>query len=135
MPVKTYTWVSLWFLLTAPIIAWDVGYCFMRPRSMEGGDLHWIWAPYSIYQNVYGVAALEHGDGFTNAQSLLNEYYCNYCAVGHNSLRDLIQYWIIPNGFWLVVPSFIVWRLGKDLVADLNLAHAASVKAASGKSK
>lgn len=46
MPVKTYTWVSLWFLLTAPvspcsslfflefsilqIIAWDVGYCFMR---------------------------------------------------------------------------------------------------------
>jgi len=180
MAVKTYTWVSLWFLLTAPIIAWDVGYCFMRPRSMEGGDLHWIWAPYSIYQNVdlvYGLPALEHGDGFTNAQSLLNvietlmnlaylyaahvsawppapligftavamtlaktvlywaqEYYCNYCAVGHNSLKDLIQYWIIPNGFWLVVPSFILWRLGKDLITDLNLAHAVSVKAASGKS-
>ena len=23
-----------------------------RPRSMRGGDLHWIWSPYSIYQDV-----------------------------------------------------------------------------------
>lgn len=23
-----------------------------RPHSFEGGKLHWIWAPYSIYQNV-----------------------------------------------------------------------------------
>lgn len=22
------------------------------PRSMVGGDLHWIWTPYSIYQEV-----------------------------------------------------------------------------------
>ncbi|KAF8198350.1 hypothetical protein K438DRAFT_1824243 [Mycena galopus ATCC 62051] len=181
MSVKTYSWVSLWFLLTAPIIAWDVGYCFMRPRSMEGGDLHWIWAPYSTYQKVdfvYGLPAFERGDGFPNAQSLMNiietimnlvylytahvtawptapligftaaaltlaktvlywaqEYYCNYCAVGHNSVKVLIQYWIIPGGIWIVVPSFIVWRLGKDLVADLNVAHTASVKAASGKTK
>ncbi|KAF8201348.1 hypothetical protein K438DRAFT_1821861 [Mycena galopus ATCC 62051] len=182
MPVKTHAWVSLWFLLSAPIIAYDVGYCFMRPRSMEGGDLHWIWTPaYSIYQKidlVYGVPSFERSDGFTNAQSFMNiietimnlvylytahvtawppasligftaaamtlakttlywmqEYYCNYCAVGHNSLRNLIQYWIIPNGVWLVVPSFIVWRLGQDLVADLNLAHAASVKDAFDKNK
>lgn len=30
MAVKTHTWISLWFLLTVPVIAWDVGYCFMR---------------------------------------------------------------------------------------------------------
>ena len=30
MAVKTYTWVSLWFLITAPIIFWDASYCFMR---------------------------------------------------------------------------------------------------------
>ncbi|KAF7368729.1 hypothetical protein MVEN_00197700 [Mycena venus] len=75
MPVKTHTWISLWFLLTAPVIAWDIGYCFMRPRSMEGGDLHWFWAPYSKYQKIdllYGTAALERGDGFVNAQALLN---------------------------------------------------------------
>ncbi|KAF9479219.1 hypothetical protein BDN70DRAFT_879090 [Pholiota conissans] len=52
MAVKTHTWISLWFLLAAPIILWDVGYCFMRPRSMKGGDLHWLWAPYASYQEV-----------------------------------------------------------------------------------
>ena len=49
---------------------------------MQGGDLHWIWKPYEIYQEVrrrtkpsvqmlivlqidwvYGVRALEDGDG------------------------------------------------------------------------
>ncbi|KAF8871689.1 hypothetical protein BD779DRAFT_1575392 [Infundibulicybe gibba] len=172
---KTYTWISLWFLLTVPIIAWDVGYCFMsagsgsfRPRSMKGGDLHWLWKPYGIYQetdDVYGLPALHSGDGFTNAQSFLNiietlinitylylahvaawppatlvgfsgalmtwaktvlywaqEYYCGYCAVGHNSLSDLIVYWIIPGGLWIVVPAFILFQLGSDLVESLEVA-------------
>lgn len=26
------------------------------------------------------------------------EYYCGYCAIGHNTLSDLIFLWIIPNG-------------------------------------
>ncbi|KAF8132874.1 hypothetical protein EV363DRAFT_1326710 [Boletus edulis] len=75
MAVKTYTWITLWFLLTAPVILWDATYCFMRPRSMVGGDLHWIWEPYGKYQDVdyvYGLKALEENNGFTNAQSLLN---------------------------------------------------------------
>lgn len=33
MASKTHVWVSLWFLLTAPVIFWDVGYCFMRCES------------------------------------------------------------------------------------------------------
>ena len=28
--VKTYTWITLWFLLTAPVILWNTAYCFMR---------------------------------------------------------------------------------------------------------
>ncbi|KJA22547.1 hypothetical protein HYPSUDRAFT_40935 [Hypholoma sublateritium FD-334 SS-4] len=181
MAVKTHTWISLWFLLTAPVIAWDVGYCFMRPRSMKGGDLHWIWAPYALYQEVdliYGLPALQSGDGFTNAQSLLNvietlmnlaylylahvvkwppativgfaaavmtlsktvlywaqEYYCGYCAVGHNSAWDLVTLWIIPNGLWIVVPTFIMIQLGKDLVESLNFASEKSAKVASGKTQ
>jgi hypothetical protein len=61
---------------------------------MVGGDLHWIWKPYEIYQEVdyvrrivsdqvdanldrdawgvvgqvYGVKALQENNGFTNAQ-------------------------------------------------------------------
>lgn len=23
-----------------------------RPRSMVGGDLHWIWSPYALYQEI-----------------------------------------------------------------------------------
>ncbi|KAK0186884.1 hypothetical protein F5146DRAFT_1067757 [Armillaria mellea] len=174
MTAQTYWWVTAWLLITIPIIFWDAGYLFLRPRSMEGGDLHWIWQPYSIYQNIdyiYGVPALAEKDGFPNAQSLLNimenfmniaylylayvvrwppanlvaftsanltlaktllywvqEYYCGWCNIGHNRPQDLIQYWIIPNGLWLVVPSFIILRLGKDLIASLNLAYGITSK-------
>ncbi|KZT25890.1 hypothetical protein NEOLEDRAFT_1064358 [Neolentinus lepideus HHB14362 ss-1] len=166
MAPKIHTWISLWFLLTTPVIFWDASYCFMRPRSMKGGDLHWIWKPYEIYQEVdyvYGVKALQEGDGFPNAQSFLNvvetlfnilyiylvhlspsptapligfasatmtlsktalywlqEYYCAGCSVGHNNLIDLIVYWVIPNGLWLVFPSLIVYQLGKDISGALR---------------
>ncbi|KAL4263219.1 EXPERA domain-containing protein [Pleurotus pulmonarius] len=176
MAYKTRTWISLWFLLTAPVIFWDVGYCFMRPRSMKGGDLHWIWSPYALYQEVdyiYGVKALQEGNGFTLAQSLLNivetlmnlvylylahvqhspaaivigfaavvmtlsktvlywaqEYYCGFCAVGHNSMRDLIVLWVIPNGLWIVFPAIISVVLGKDIARQLYAADRAAKKAA-----
>ncbi|KAH9964869.1 hypothetical protein BC827DRAFT_1185639 [Russula dissimulans] len=75
MAPNTYTWISAWFILTAPVVIWDAFYCLMRPRSMVGGDLHWIWEPYGIYQDIdwtYGVKALRDNNGFTNAQSVLN---------------------------------------------------------------
>jgi len=75
MTAKPRTWISLWFLITAPVVAWDAGYCFMRPRSMPGGDLHWIWKPYGIYMNIdyiYGLPALLERNGFTNAQAMMN---------------------------------------------------------------
>lgn len=28
----------------------------------------------------------------------LQEYYCSGCSVGHNTLKDLIVLWVIPNG-------------------------------------
>ncbi|EKM77576.1 hypothetical protein AGABI1DRAFT_101621 [Agaricus bisporus var. burnettii JB137-S8] len=72
MAVKTRWWISAWFILSAPVVLWDAGYCFMRPRSMKGGDLHWIWRPYELYQVVYGLPGLEQNNGFTNAQSFMN---------------------------------------------------------------
>lgn len=44
--------------------------------------------------------------GFTSAALTLaktilywaQEYYCGYCSVGHNSLKDLAVFWILPNG-------------------------------------
>lgn len=26
--------------------------CLHRPRSMTGGDLHWLWKPYALYQEI-----------------------------------------------------------------------------------
>ncbi|KAM6494851.1 hypothetical protein JOM56_009474 [Amanita muscaria] len=192
MAVKAYTWITLWFLITAPVVLWDAGYCFMRPRSMRGGDLHWLWKPYSIYQDidlasipfvlmtflltrmrivqVYGLSTLQAGDGFTNAQSLLNvietalnltyvylahvagwhgapligfasavmtlsktvlymaqDYYCNWCSVGHNPLDKLIVYFVIPNGMWIIFPSLIIKRLGQDIASMLVKASASTI--------
>jgi hypothetical protein len=28
----------------------------------------------------------------------MQEYYCNGCSVGHNSMQVLLVYWVIPNG-------------------------------------
>lgn len=81
------------------------------------------------------------------------EYYCNYCAVGHNNVMDLILLWIIPNGFvcfallskrllsivvyrlWIVVPTFIVLQFGKDLVNSLTFADKAASKLSTLKSQ
>ncbi|QRV93192.1 emopamil-binding family protein [Ceratobasidium sp. AG-Ba] len=153
MPTK-HTWISAWFLITAPVIAWDAAYCFLRPRSMVGGDLHWIWSPYKLYadvDHVYGLPSFNRGDGFPNAQSFMNvletvmnlgyvyfthvrpsagapllgfaatarprikstavamtlsktvlywlqDYFCSWCATGHNASMTWLVLFAIPNG-------------------------------------
>lgn len=78
------------------------------------------------------------------------EYYCGFCAVGHNNASDLFFLWIIPNGcvhlisclffsficrslnphcsLWIIVPTLIIARLGKDLADSLNFAAQQSKK-------
>ncbi|KAF9457858.1 hypothetical protein BDZ94DRAFT_1174793 [Collybia nuda] len=96
MAPKTYTWISLWFIFTAPLMLWDAGYCLMRPRSMVGGDLHWIWKFYDVYgsvDRVYGIKAFEDGEGFAGAAAVLNviEILTNitYLYQAHISRSDL----------------------------------------------
>ncbi|PVF95143.1 hypothetical protein CPB86DRAFT_739259 [Serendipita vermifera] len=167
---KPPRWIPLWLTVAIILVTWDAGYCFSRPRSFAGGDWHWIWKPYALYQNidlVYGVEAYRRGDGFTNAQSLLNvfetlgnvvylwksqvtddpiapligfsvalasfsktilywaqEYYCGYCAVGHNDAWTLFWLWMIPNGAWLVFPGMMIWVLGSQIASTLRGAAA-----------
>ncbi|KAM3068713.1 hypothetical protein ACMFMG_010890 [Clarireedia jacksonii] len=56
----------------------------------------------------------------------LNEYYSGYENIGHNSIGDLIFLWIIPNGLWLVVPSYIVYVTGSEIIQGLAVAGGAS---------
>ncbi|KAF8960013.1 hypothetical protein BDZ97DRAFT_1355474 [Flammula alnicola] len=75
MAPKKYTWIALWFLITAPIILWDAGYVLMRPRSMEGGDLRWFWSGFDMYEridNVYSVKGYHEKAGFAPAAAISN---------------------------------------------------------------
>ncbi|KAI9633344.1 tetrapyrrole methylase [Dioszegia hungarica] len=95
---KPGLWVSAWFAFSTIIVLWvDAGYCFNRPRSMPGGDLAWIWAPYNMVpyaavDYIYGLPSLERGDGFPNAQALMNVFEAilnvEYLYLRHYSSRN-----------------------------------------------
>ncbi|CAO3611351.1 unnamed protein product [Mucor hiemalis] len=53
----------------------------------------------------------------------LVEPFSGYQHIGHNSIKDLILLWIIPNGLWIVVPGTIVYVLGKDIISRLGSQH------------
>lgn len=33
---------------------------------------------------------------------------------------DLIVYWIVPNGAWIVVPGYMIYVLGKDVLRSMS---------------
>ncbi|KAN0060360.1 hypothetical protein ACQY0O_007689 [Thecaphora frezii] len=174
------TWISLWLGLSSLIIAWDFCFVFLRPRSMKGGDLSWIWAPYELYGDIdhlYGFKAWDARDGLPAALSalnvvetclnfayvylahstrspakmaaaplvgftavtmtlsktvlyILNDYFCDWCKTGHNSWHDRMFLWIIPNSLWVLIPSLIMYVLGRELYQNLKIVEGA--KAAKG---
>jgi len=66
---------TLWFLISAPLVLWDAGYIFMRPRSFPGGDLQWIWKYYPLYAEIdhmYGIQGYDLKSGFPNAQASMS---------------------------------------------------------------
>jgi len=57
----------------------------------------------------------------------MNEYYSGFENIGHNSFRDLVFLWIIPNGAWLVLPTYIIYLTGSEIVQGLTIASGAAV--------
>ncbi|KAI0480078.1 hypothetical protein GGR56DRAFT_252199 [Xylariaceae sp. FL0804] len=57
----------------------------------------------------------------------LIEWFGDFSNIGHNSLWDLIILWIIPNGAWLVFPSFMIYELGSEIIDGLAAASSSSV--------
>jgi len=65
------SWGVWWFRIASLIVIWDASFVLLRPRSMEGGDLSFVFAPYKKYITVdlgYGII----DDGFVNGQAVLN---------------------------------------------------------------
>ncbi|KAI1771311.1 hypothetical protein F4818DRAFT_429685 [Hypoxylon cercidicola] len=52
----------------------------------------------------------------------LQEFFSDFEHVGHNNLYDLIVIWIIPNGFWLIFPTYIIYTLWGEIVDGLTIA-------------
>ncbi|KAH6654603.1 hypothetical protein BKA67DRAFT_658889 [Truncatella angustata] len=51
-----------------------------------------------------------------------NEYFSDFANIGHNSWPDLITLWIIPNGAWLVLPTYIIYVIGGEIIDGLAAA-------------
>lgn len=49
----------------------------------------------------------------------LNEYFSNFENIGHNSPFNLIVLWVIPNGAWIALPSYMIYVLGKEMLESM----------------
>ncbi|CAG7924076.1 unnamed protein product [Penicillium olsonii] len=167
--------LTIWLLVSVPLVLWDASYVLLRPHSMPGGRFHSpVFTPYALYGTIdyiYGWPAFKARNGFTAAQTILNlvetagylwylaivyvygttvvsgrgsqqpskgllwllkgnkvvagrlnEYFSGYDNVGHNDLVTLVIYWIIPNGAWLVFPSYNIYILGGEILSSIELA-------------
>ena len=83
-------WVVIWFALSIPIVIWDVSFVLLRPMSMPGGSLGFLWIPYEKYITV----DLSYGDldnGFVRAQAIMSciEVAIGIAALIHSARRHL----------------------------------------------
>jgi hypothetical protein len=80
------TWIRWWLFLSGFVVLYDAGYVLLRPRSCEGGDFFFLWKPYKLYSTVdklYSREIMEAGDGFNQAQAILNlaEVACHFISL------------------------------------------------------
>lgn len=54
---------------------------------------------------------------------VFNEFFSGFDNIGHNTILALIPLWIIPNGAWIVFPTFMMYDFGKEIVAALGVAE------------
>ncbi|KAF5966953.1 hypothetical protein FCOIX_12242 [Fusarium coicis] len=69
--------------------------------------------------------------GFSAAVMTLSKtiLYCNgFDNIAHNTPMDLLTLWIIPNGAWIVLPTYMISKFGGDILDGLTLASSQSAK-------
>jgi hypothetical protein len=55
-------------------------------------------------------------------QKGLNEYYSGFANIGHNSAFNLILLWMLPNGAWLILPGYMIYVLGVEILEAMDAA-------------
>ncbi|KAF4999482.1 hypothetical protein FGRMN_2411 [Fusarium graminum] len=62
-----------------------------------------------------------------------NEYYSGFSNIAHNTPLDIFTLWVLPNGFWIVLPAYMIYKFGKEILDGLALASGPSMKKSIGK--
>jgi hypothetical protein len=63
--------VILWFAVSIPVVLWDASFVLLRPDSMPGGSLSFLYGSYETYIRIDGrYGDLE--DDFVVGQTLMN---------------------------------------------------------------
>ncbi|OTA36148.1 hypothetical protein BTJ68_03422 [Hortaea werneckii EXF-2000] len=52
----------------------------------------------------------------------LNEVFSGFENIGHNSWSSLFFLWIVPNGAWLVLPAYMIYVFGQEIIQGLLVA-------------
>ncbi|KAL0256937.1 hypothetical protein SLS55_007746 [Diplodia seriata] len=55
----------------------------------------------------------------------LVEYWSGFQNIGHNDAASLFFLWIVPNGAWLVLPTYMMYVFGSEIVQGLEAAGSA----------
>ncbi|EPB91892.1 hypothetical protein HMPREF1544_01186 [Mucor circinelloides 1006PhL] len=135
-------WIRTWTFVSSLVVIWiDYFYGLPAFNSQDGftGAQAFMNGIETLLNFTYlGLLKNDHVSvgqanlvGFSAALMTLSktilywliEPFSGYQHIGHNSVKDLIILWIIPNGLWIVVPAAIVYTLGKDLFHRLNAAN------------
>src|SRR5262249_20792941 len=64
-------WMVIWLTISIPIVLWDVSFVLLRPASMPGGSLAFLWPPYAKYITVDKSYGDVH-DPFVQAQAIIS---------------------------------------------------------------
>ncbi|KAI9717784.1 MAG: hypothetical protein M1812_004513 [Candelaria pacifica] len=62
----------------------------------------------------------------------LNEYCSGFDNIGHNDFFSLVFLWIIPNGAWIVLPSYMTYVFAQEILQGLAVASQNSSSTESG---
>jgi hypothetical protein len=88
-PAVIPAWSWYWLVISSIVVLWDASYCLLRPRSMQGGDLYWIYKPYSLYIAVDKM----YGDlkGETVLSFIIIQSWCNLAESALNFLAAYLS--------------------------------------------
>ncbi|XP_065835672.1 uncharacterized protein [Oscarella lobularis] len=121
-------WIVAWMIIGGVVQVWDMFFLFLRPRTMEGGDLNAFWQPYNLYVIIdtkYG----DMEDQFVRAQAVLNffevilQVIVLYLHFKRSRLTVLLTFTVTCFTFWKTCVYMLQYTPlcnGASLVAHLD---------------